>query len=72
MPAVILERYMAQISWSMRISGMPSLNLSFLVLCRNKYIAASAPREPPQIARKISLSSGILLFCLRAFLLSAA
>lgn len=45
---------------NMKITGIPTENLIFLVLCRNVYIPASAPTLPPARASRRSIRSGTL------------
>ena len=52
------------------IVGKPSINLSFCVLCLNKYMPAIVPIEPPNKAISISVFSGILHLPYFAFFLS--
>ena len=54
----------------MRITGKPTENLGFCVLCLNVYIPAIPPILPPIIARISSVCSGILHFPYLAFHLS--
>ena len=58
------------ISCKTSITGIPATKYQCLVLCLNKYIPAMEPIEPPIIATKKSVASGILHFLLLALDLS--
>ena len=42
-----------------RITGMPTVNRGFRVLCRNRSIPARAPMLPPTTADRMSVPSGM-------------
>ena len=61
---------MSKIICKIKITGNPTENLNFFVLCLNTYIPAIAPILPPIIASISNVCSAILHFPYFAFFLS--